>query len=552
MKKELALFAVLAIIMLASPAHADNFAVDISDINITPDVIYSGDLINVTVSFSVGSPPTALPSVKLSFFFDGEVKDSHIAAYLPGQYSHTFHYSLDPNKNLNRKIMVTAKVYQDGTLKDEDSVTQDIYIKLSTGVHELGITSVKAPGSVDAGSEFPVTVSIKNRGDTREDNVQTAILLNKKLYYAAPASIPVGETAERVITLRAPESAGNYDIEAQVANAYNMQTQKSSVHVSALFLSLSLSKPAAAVNEWVGVSGYATRDGRNSAGSVQLFRDGIYIGAIPATENGYYSTSIKFDSAGTHLIEAKAGDMGKSQYIYISAPETAGAPKKEAASVSVPPPENYTAIIIIDSGGTKVIYPATGVQRGKYEGFSFVEAGANVKELDIVQNRGNTFRVSVTNHLGRSGLFGIGTDFNEKWVFLPKSEVLLDGESRAFDVYFSPDEQGRFSGSIYILEGANITKSIPLSLFITPPMLRKSWIPEISGLELAGILEFAAVIFAAGAVIYLAFRKQKALEPLGFAPIMEAQESAAAYSKAAMPQAEEQGFFQVPLEKIIM
>lgn len=567
MKKELIFFASLMALVLTAPAHAASFAIDISDITIMPQTIYGGDEITVAVKFSAGAPESSLSSVKLSLFFDDSLIDSKISTYSSGTYTYTFRYKTDAEKTSTRKITVSAKVYDAGTLSDEDSITKSIYINPKTGAHDLRIIAVSAPESVDAGAEFPVTVSIKNRGDAREDNIQIAVLFDKKISYAKPASIAAGETVDRTITLRAPESAGKYDIEMQVTNAYNLETEKTSLTVKSLFLSLTISKSAATVNEWVGVSGYATRGGIIRAGNVNIYRDGIFIGQVPTTENGYYSTQIRFDSSGTHKVTAIAGDIRKDAYVYITGPGAGGAPAQPAPQQEIVP-QNYTTIIIVTPDGEKTIYPESLYPRGKYEGFSYADVEISSKQLDVVQYSGNTLTVTVTNHLGRSGLFRVETDFNESWVFLPRQEVLLDGETRRFDIYFNPDQAGQFHGNIFVFDGANILKKAPLELFVSmqpefgatekreSPAIT-AWAAQVQAGGLAAL--FIATIF----LMYLALKKPRALEPLGFQPLAESkgltQKSAEPHSaqpeKFAIRQPQKAagpGFFQVPRRNIIM
>ena len=558
---------IIALTALIPPAAAQDFAVDISEVSILPETIYSGDTINVTVRFSVGVPSASLSSVKLSLFFDGALVDSNMATYSSGNHAHTFSYHHDGDKLLNRKITVTAKIYDAGTLEDEDSAARDIYIKPRTGIHDLQISSVSVPQSVDSNTVFNAVVRVKNNGDTREDNVQVSAIFNKKSYFASRFSIAPGETIERTIAITAPASAGAYELEAQAINAYNEDTQKTSVRVSPVFLSLSLSKSSANIGEWVSVSGYATRDGLRRAGSVTIYRDGASLGVIPTTENGYYSTQVRFDSRGTHWITAIVGDVRKDKYIYINAQESATAPKPiqtQPTATQTIVSSNYTAVIVVTPDGSKIIYPEAIAPRGKYQGFSFVNVETSTKEVGASQYSRGRLIISVTNHLGRSGLFKVETDFNEKWAYLPEADVIKDGETKNLDVYFNPDAAGSFNGSIYIFEGATLIERVPLSLFVAPPPepIESEPAPpataRITGTQIGGA---AVLFFAAAVLLYVVLRKPRALEPLnGLIPsVIERTRNAqvAENMKTQPPSPGAQGgskqwLFKVPQRNIIM
>lgn len=531
-KAHAALIAFLAIaaagaVCLPSLAHADSFLIDLSGITVTPEKIYSEDTITVRVSFSTESDTAA--KVKFALFFDDEAVDTLQQYYERGNHDATLRFSIPSGKIQSHEIKIKAKIYDGDTLKDEDSMQKTIYINPTREKnHKLELVSVAAAQTADPNQQIPVTITLKNAGGYSEDNIQLSAKIDGVSAFLPPFSLASGETVTKDIVVKAPDRSGTYDITVKASNRYDSQSQTSSVRVQRLFITLTLSRTTASVGEWIAISGYVTRDGLSSAGPVNIYKDGKLEGTIIPRSNGYYSTSIRFDTAGTHSIAAIGAGLSTSQKVIIE-PSAPSAPAPEQGPIQPKVTENYTARIIV-SDEVSIIYAPVQAQgnagdlekAGKYTGVSFVNIYASAKELDVVQNRGNLLKVRVENHLGKKDVFSVSSDFDKNWVFLPGADVVEDGEIGTFDIFFNPNAQGTFSGNVKVLQSGNVIKTIPVSVFAAPKSLQKE---ASAGGFFAGfnanisaylyVLAAIAAILMAIAIASAGFflRKEKPLEP---------------------------------------
>ncbi len=557
----------LPIILLASlisTAYGADFVVGISDLSITPSTIYAGDKITVTASYSVSSSASA--KVRLELLFDGVAVDSFTQYRSTGTYETEFDYTPSDSKTGSRNIGIRARIYDGDILKDEDTITRNVQIYPGETDHALEITSIAAQKTAKPSERFPVTINIANKGSWRENNIYFSAKIDGKTYFASTTSLDHGESATKTIYITAPSGSGTYDIFLNVYNSYASASEKITVDVQTNSLSLTLKKTSAEAGEWVDIYGYATRGNYASESYVSSYIDGVYSGMLPTRENGYYSTKYRFETPGSHKITVFGGGLTTSQYVYISAPQAAPYIAPEPAKAAIIIPEgNYTAIVVVTGEGQYTVYPKAKPQEpapqnmsenaDKYLNYSFVNIDTSAKELDIVKNSGNLLKITVSNHLGKSDIFSVSTSFEPKWTYIPGSEVVEDGKKHLFEIYFTPDRAGRFSGEVYVKQANTTIKTIPISLFVAPrdAAAAKEALPfalDASAISILAILFLSTLV-----VLLLGSKRTKALEP----KLMPSQSKdvsdilktmSSPFSKA--PETQNQGIFYAPRNKIII
>ncbi len=180
----------------------------------------------------------------------------------------------------------------------------------------------------------------------------------------------------------------------------------------------------------------------------------------------------------------------------------------------------------------------------------------STNELDAVQGSGNLLKIAITNHLGRSELFSVSSDFSQKWTYVPGADVILNNEKKIFEIYFTPDKPGTFSGNVFVTQKDRIIKTVPVSLFVSPKKEGeiKESLPFISGLGAARIAALAGIFALALLAIHFGLKKPKALEPKMAPPQKDISEVLKAMSEPIESQKrkERQDVFFVPRNKIII
>lgn len=541
----LSLISIIFFLVLSiPPTGASEFVIGLSDLTTEPSTIYAGTGITVKADYSVSSTSSA--KVRLELMFDGSVVDSITEYRSTGNYDTEFTYTPSSSITGIRDIGIRARIYDGTILRDEDTVTKTIDINALGTDHGLDITAITSKKITTPSERFPVDVEVRNTGDSIE-YITVSAKLGGKTYTTPVFSIYPGKRETRTLYVSAPAESGNYELLLRAYNSDVSVTDKTTINVQSTSISLTLKKTSANTGEWIELYGYATRGLYASESVVSLYLDNVYSGTIPARENGYYSTKVKFDNPGSHRITVMSGSLTTSQMVYINAPSAYPGtfPEQPTPQQIVIPAGNYSAIIIITGESQYVYYPEapkeppapqnistnvsniTEPKKDKYENSSFVNIDVSANELDAVQNSGNLLKITITNHLGKSEEFSISTDFDKAWTYLPGAEVILNGNSRIFEAYFNPDKAGTFEGNVFVFEKDKLIKTIPVSLFVAPRVDAEIEEPGFIGFSLntqsIAILA-AAIIIAIFALSYAGSKKTGALEPKMLPPSEDVSE----------------------------
>lgn len=247
--------------------------------------------------------------------------------------------------------------------------------------------------------------------------------------------------------------------------------------------------------EYINIYGYV--EPTEGTPYVHIYVDNKYIGLISADRNGYYSKQIRIIDEGARKITVRLNNIERTKYVYV----------KQALPING---IDIAAPLICITSCEKTAVTETISERGNH---SFVTVDVSANEVDVNRYEGNTVSIKVTNNLGRSELFSVDTDFDKSMVFAPHEEIITDGRSKMFHIYFSPkSKEGRLSGTIYIRQDNKTIKSVPITLFIAKNQYdagsRKDIIPVSSafiGILLLSIA-FATVIIIALARKYTAYK----------------------------------------------
>ena len=158
-------------IALPHTTEAASYSISVRDITITPEDPDIGDTIKIKVRYRVeGSDP----DIKLYLYVDDTLEKTYIKSHsYAGTYDYTFYYDTDDLEDRKHEIKIKAKVYDDGTLEDTDTVTKNIYLdeEEDTGTYTIDI------------QDLTITPDSAHAGDT--------IRLTAKFYINAPSSAKV-------------------------------------------------------------------------------------------------------------------------------------------------------------------------------------------------------------------------------------------------------------------------------------------------------------------------------------------------------------------------
>ncbi|MBU4246553.1 MAG: hypothetical protein ABIF85_02555 [Nanoarchaeota archaeon] len=528
------------LVLQSPPASAAEFVIGLSDLTTNPSTIYAGSGITIKADYSVSSTSSA--KVRLELLFDGNVVDSITEYRSTGNYNIEFTYTPSSSTTGGRNIGIRARIYDGTILRDEDLVTKTININALGNDHGLEISSITSKKLTSPSERFPVDVEVRNTGDSIE-YITISAKIGSRTYTNPTFSIYPGKSEKKTIYVSAPDQSGTYELLVRAYNTDISVTGKTSIEVQTTSISLTLKKTSANAGEWIDIYGYATRGLYASESVVSLYLDNTYSGTLQTRENGYYSTKIKFDNPGSHRITVMSGSLTTSQIVYVNAQQTyPGTPaaQPEPRQIVIPA-GNYSAIIIITGESQYVVYPEAPKEpeapinaskiiepkKDKYENTSFVNIDISANELDAVQNSGNLLKITITNHLGRREEFSISTDFDKAWTYLPGTDVILNGDSKIFEAYFTPDKTGTFPGNVFVFEKDRIIKTIPISLFVAPRVDGEIKEPGAIGFSLnmqSIVMLSAALIFVIFALGYAGLKKHKALEPKIIPPSQDVSE----------------------------
>ncbi len=146
-------------IALPHATEAASYSISIRDITISPEDPDIGDTIKIKVNYRVEGFD---PDIKLYLYVDDTLEKTYIKSHsYAGTYDYTFYYDTDDLEDRKHEIKIKAKVYDDGTLEDTDTVTENIYLdeeEEDTGTYTIDIQDLAiTPGSAHAGDTIRLT-----------------------------------------------------------------------------------------------------------------------------------------------------------------------------------------------------------------------------------------------------------------------------------------------------------------------------------------------------------------------------------------------------------
>ncbi|MBW6461476.1 MAG: hypothetical protein K0B07_00285 [DPANN group archaeon] len=275
---------------------------------------------------------------------------------------------------------------------------------------------------------------------------------------------------------------------------------------------------------------------------IEILVNGMPKTTIIANINGYYSTFIKIDKPGDHVITIIVGNTKIHKIINIAQipKETEILPKepKKDVIITIIEPKNEeipsgnkeleTKIenieLKIKDINTKIekITETTNNNQDEDTDFNYIKVETSNKELDINQYESNLLRLTITNNENVSHLFSVSSDFSDKIIFLPEAEVIKSGQSKILPVYFSIDDKlGRYYGIIYVRNEERIVKEIPLTLFVSEnDYLKKTIAQPFLGPSDINLIIMLLTIFTISLILSIAHKiTKKTIKPLELSDI---------------------------------
>lgn len=452
-QKSLVLAGVLACTFLflatgAAFADVQSYDIDVQTITISPSSPVVGDVLTVSVSFDVISPSGS--TVNLQFYIDSSLKETYSLSYGNGSFSKEFSYDSSYLSAGSHEVKIVAELKLNGEVKSSETKTTSFTLTNAETKHDLTVSATHKT-TVAPSEVFGVDITVTNSGNQKESSVTVSATLNGKTTYVATFSnIAKDDNQETTIYLTAPSTTGSYTLSIKATNSLTTATTESTVTVGTTSLTLSALPSTASIGEWVRVSGTAKIEDNAASFAYVYVDDTLTTSVKPTDEAGYYSAYVQMLKAGTSTIKVKAGGSEKSATITI---------------------DGGTVTTVSVSTGTTTVTSIT--QKNAY-----VDIDVSTKELDIEQYKGNLLDIKVTNHLGTEETFKIVSNFSQDWAFTPGAKTLDDSENAVFRMFFSPGEKlGRYSGEIYVVQGSEIIKTIPLSIFVAPSPSREARLP---------------------------------------------------------------------------
>lgn len=556
--------AILALLAIAGSVSAATFNVDVRSIQVTPSDPRVGDSLSIKTEFYVSGPTD--PKVKLYLYVDGELMDTFTDFYDLGTQTHTFSsVNTGTLTSGTKSIVVEADVYDGSIITDTDDYLLSVFFREKYGdspVHGLSITQMSYKNPALSGESVPVTVFVKNTGSLEEKDVRVIVRLGSELERSDFFSIKRGETVARTVYIKAPSASGTYTISMEAENRASDRVE-GKIDVTSASLTMNYLAPAAALDEWITVSGYAFTGSNRPATSVSIYKDGQYYTAAYPDRSGYYSASLRFYSTGSHSVAVRLGDIERYAVVNVGAP----APQPIIYTPPVAQP-GETVVVVKDgsvrvySGGALVPVPTQTTTPPVVTNLSvsvnatpthpYVSVVPSAKEMYADQYRANTMYVYVTNRLGKAGTFRVRSDFNQRMAFLPAPQEIADGETKTFTIIFNPGEEdvGMIAGSVQIYEGNDRIDSFPLNIFVVQKKIASVQPPsKFPSLALEYALVGVLVLIAAGlAAAY--FRKPRPLEPK-IMPFGVQKEVKARATTPMQRKINTRGIFRVPWENVI-
>ncbi len=209
------------------------------------------------------------------------------------------------------------------------------------------------------------------------------------------------------------------------------------IHGISLSVFPSVITPGQTVQAYGYIDGDVTQNTR-----VYIYLDNELVKSVQPDTQGYYTTKLTITEEGEHTITARV--YGEKAHARITV---------------IPETQKETKIEIIE--------PASQ----KEKEYPFVTVDVSVKDLDVKRYGGNVVLVTITNHLGRQELFEVRTTFPDEMFFAPHQEVLEDGETKVFPLYFNPrEEPGVYEGFVIVQAGDDIIASKKIRVSILNPL----------------------------------------------------------------------------------
>ena len=165
----LIIFAALCTALALIPAtHASSYSISIRDLTITPDDLDIGDTLKIRVQYKTEGYSGA--DIKLYFYIDGTLEKTYTKSHTyAGTHYYTFYYDTDDLEERKHEIKIKAKIYDESTLKDTDTYTQNIYFNEESTDYSTYTIDIR---------EITITPSNPHAGDT--------IRVTTKFYINAP------------------------------------------------------------------------------------------------------------------------------------------------------------------------------------------------------------------------------------------------------------------------------------------------------------------------------------------------------------------------------
>jgi hypothetical protein len=441
--KILSVFFIVSLMLFVTPAYAQEIRVD--DIDINPSSPDRGETIEIKSDFVVDSDTTN--EVKLELYIDGQLEDTYTNNYPDGVYSYTFKLDTDELDKGGHTARIKARIYENNIVEDSDSESEtfDVDIKQKGELELIGIT----PEEIDTGKKITIHIKMENIGDEKVDNI-------KAWLFEKDEGIEIVDEYDTLSSI-CEDCKGTLDFKIKATSSGKNKRMKLKVKyhrdedtVTRYFypeidvkgiggkvedatngeIALSMNIYPAKINpdEWVHIDGFARIGSMAIENPISIYKDDVYIGSVTAESSGYYSTYVKFTNIGLHVIKLNVGGIEETRYARVE--------KESTEKV-----EGKLGTVSVDISNTEIDLPKKGT---------------------------NLLRITVNNNLGRAELFGLGGDFENVEFFVPHDEIIEEGESKIFSVYFGPvNEPGRYNGVISVTQSDEVIKEVPVSLYVS-------------------------------------------------------------------------------------
>ena len=155
---------------LIPATYASSYSISIREITITPENPDIGDTLKIRVNYRAEGYSDS--DIKLYLYVDGILEKTYTRSHTyTGTYYYTFYYDTDDLEGRKHEIKIKAKIYDEGSLEDTDTLVQNIYFDEESTDYGTYTIDIK---------EITITPTEPRAGDT--------IRLATKFYINAPYS----------------------------------------------------------------------------------------------------------------------------------------------------------------------------------------------------------------------------------------------------------------------------------------------------------------------------------------------------------------------------